>query len=140
MVTKSSPGTELFLEMWSKWWTALPDSLVNEDPRVLIRLLKLGVPDEGISQADLKRELGINQPRLSKFMKKLLMLRWIKVRESGADGRLRLMTTTAIARDRIASLEAEFAALLPAGSSTRTRRKGVRVVQEGQQPFFELEE
>ena len=138
MTEKASSGTETFVQMWLKWRSALPATLVREDPLILIRLSQLCQRGEGVSQSELKRELGINQPRLSKLMKKLEREQWITIRGSEADERLRLMTTTTMARDRMASLEADLRALLSAKSAIQKPQKG-KQIQEGQQAF-KLEE
>jgi hypothetical protein len=47
-------------------------------------------------------------------MQKLLGAGWIGIRTSKTDSRVKLMTTTAAARDRKAVLKTDLAALLPA--------------------------
>jgi DNA-binding MarR family transcriptional regulator len=114
MNTKENAGLDLFVSMWSTWLSRIPSGLSRQEPTVLTRLLALGLREQGISQSDLRRELGMNQPRLSKLMQKLLGAGWIRIRTSKTDSRVKLMTTTAAARDRIAVLKADLAALLPA--------------------------
>jgi DNA-binding MarR family transcriptional regulator len=105
---------DAFVRIWSEWWSGVPAVLARQEPSVVARLLNLGLREEGISQSDLQRELGMNQPRLSKLMKKLVRAGWIRVKRSKTDSRVKLMTTTAAARDRIAVLKADLAALLAA--------------------------
>lgn len=114
--------------MFSRWSSALPPNLSGEDPNVLIPLLGFAMSEEGISQSDLRRKIGINQPRLSKLLKKLVKQRWIRVKKSESDGRVMLVTTAAIARDLLGSLETELAALQPTRPSTSVRGKWVRPV------------
>jgi MarR family len=145
LATKESAGFDIFVAMRSTWWSHVPIALAREEPGMLSRLLGLGSRAGGISQSELRRELGINQPRLSKLIKKLHDERWIRVKQSETDSRVKLMTTTATARDTIASLRTELAALLAAKTSrlatSRRRkplpgRKGIRPVPG--QVSFEL--
>ena len=131
-------GTDLFVQMSSIWRAGLPNTIVKEDPTTLIRILRLGMAEGGMSQSDLKRELGINQPRLSKLTSKLVDAGWAAVERPKADGRVRLVTTTKAAQDRLASLEKSLAALLPDRPSRHARKKGI-TTQIGQQ-FFDLVE
>lgn len=128
-------GINLFVEMSSLFRSGLPPSLIREDPTLLVRLLRLGLREGGITQSDMERHLRINQPRLSKLIKKLVAVRWIKIYESEADGRLRLVTTTGLARSRLDSLEGDLAALLSSKPRTKIRRKGIPHL-EGQQDFL----
>jgi len=114
-------GTALFLKMWVEWRSKIPKRLANEDPDMLIRLLELGGKDSGVLQSEAKRELGVNQPRLSKLMKKLLLEGWIKIEKSKVDGRRRPMKTTRKAEEYLSSLK-EGLTGLQASSGPRAGR------------------
>jgi hypothetical protein len=89
----------------------------------------------------------MNQPRLSKLMRKLLRVRWIQVKRSKTDRRIRLMTTTVTAQAWMTSLKQDLETLLraegleqaPAPSrrtkpSAALRRQGI-TPQQGQTGF-----
>jgi DNA-binding MarR family transcriptional regulator len=118
-------ATNLFLRIWLKWRSELPPALVKEDPRLLIRLLQLGSLDAGVSQSGVQRELAVNQPRLSKLMRKLIREEWISVEKSETDGRLATMRTTQAAQDWLATLEEGFTESLAASElgSARSHKK-----------------
>jgi DNA-binding MarR family transcriptional regulator len=118
-------GTNLFLRLCSEWRSKLPPTLAQADPGVLIRLLELGSQGSGVLQSAARRELGVNQPLLSKLMKKLLQVKWITVEQSATDSRSMPMKTTRVARDWLSNLEKQFTRLRAAQESepTRTRTK-----------------
>lgn len=116
LASRDRDGFNVFVTMWSRWWSRVPASLAREDPGMLTHLLELGLRPGGISQSDVQRELGINQPRLSKLMRKLLDEGWIRVKKSESDSRVKLMTTTATAKDRVAKIKVDLAASLPANA------------------------
>ena len=95
----------------------IPYGMYQESSLVL-RLVTLGLQEGGISQSELKLQLGIAQPRLSKLMRKLIKVGWIEVKSSKMDGRIGLMTTTGKAQGKMAALKADLAPLL--------RDRGVR--------------
>jgi DNA-binding MarR family transcriptional regulator len=138
-----------FVRIWADWWFRVPTGLARQEASVVARLLMLGSREGGISQSDLQRELQMNQPRLSKLMRKLLKVGWIQVKRSKTDRRIRLMTTTVSARARMASLKQDLAAFLraqgvrPAQSPVLPskpvpfRRGKVIRAQQGQTGFFD---
>ena len=67
----------------------------------MVRLLTLGLREGGIQQSELKRQLGIAQPRLSKLMEKLGKKKagWIQVKLPETDRRVWLMTTPSVLGD-----------------------------------------
>jgi hypothetical protein len=113
MATKDDEAFDALVRTWSVWWSRVPES------SLVVRLLTLGLRQGGISQSELKLELGIAQPRLSKLMVKLLKVKWIKVERSETDRRVWLMTTTSAARDRVVALKADLTAVLPARGARR---------------------
>ena len=145
MATRDEEVFGTFVRIWSAWWSGVPAVLARQEPSVVARLLNLGLLEEGISQSDLRRELGVNQPRLSKLMKKLVRAGWIRVRRPKTDSRLKLMTTTAAGREKIMGLKADLAALLPEKEAVqasaplrKSRLSSVRrriEQQQGQQGF-----
>jgi DNA-binding MarR family transcriptional regulator len=107
--------------MWKEWSSELPERLANEDPGTLIRLLELCDNDSGVSQAEAKRELGCNQPRLSKLMKKLRNERWITVKKSEKDGRVTPMKATRTAQKWLSSLQERLSGSLDSPLPHRKR-------------------
>ena len=98
-------ATTLFQQMWLEWKSALPETLLNESPITLIRLLELGGNGSGLSQSVAQRELGIKQSRLSKLMGKLLDHGWITVARSTDDARPTPMETTVIGQKWLSDLQ-----------------------------------
>jgi DNA-binding MarR family transcriptional regulator len=124
-----------FVAKWQTWTTQIPPVLARQAPGLITRLLDLASREGGIFQSELRRELKINQPRLSKLVRKLRKLRWVSVKKSKTDTRFSIVTTTAIGREGIARAKAALAECPaaeeadPAASlgflqlSTSTRRK-----------------
>jgi DNA-binding MarR family transcriptional regulator len=154
MTARDEEVFELLVRIWSAWWSGAPSAIGRQESSVVVRLLSLGSREGGISQSDLKRQLGIAQPRLSKLTKKLLRVGWIKIRKPGTgrefkkqDNRVRLMTTTAEGEARILSLKEELAPLLRAQKGKKapvlvtltnpvaSRRGKRKREQPGQIPF-----
>ena len=128
MATRDEEVFDAFVRIWSIWWSGAPDSLKRQEPSVVVRLLTLGLREGGISQANLQRELQINQPRLSKLTDKLRKAGWIKVKTSAADRRIRLTATTVKAQERLSALKAELAALVraPRAEKPPARRRATK--------------
>jgi DNA-binding MarR family transcriptional regulator len=114
MTTGSDSGFDLFVAMSSKWKSRVPAILASQEPSLLARLLNASSVAKGIAQSELRRELGINQPRLSKLMQKLVEAGWIEVKRSKADSREQLATATAAGRSAMANLKSDLAALVRA--------------------------
>ena len=119
MATRDDEVFDEFVRLWSKWWSDVPETLERQDSTVVARILNLGLREGGITQSELLRELGINQPRLNKLMRKLRNAGWIKATKSKTDSRIKKsdnrfksMTTTVVARDKIVSLRQDLAGLL----------------------------
>ena len=107
-------GSKLFVSMLAVWSKQVPARLTHQSPGALLRLLELGSRAGGISQLELRQELGITQPHLSKLMHKLVLERWVRVKEPKIDRRRKLVTTTAAARALLATLKSELNARLRA--------------------------
>ena len=149
MVTRSEEAFAAFVRVWSGWWSRVPDRLARQESSLVVRLLTLGLQEGGISQAELKRELRIAQPRLSKLMVKLEKVGWIQMKASKTDRRIKLMTTTVKARGRVNALKQDLAILLQAQGARQTptpvpppkpppfRRGNVIRQQPGQTGFFD---
>lgn len=116
MAPKIEKVFDAFVRVWSNWWSEVPDRLLRQESSLVVRLLTLGLREGGIQQSELKRQLGIAQPRLSKLMEKLgkKKVGWIQVKRSETDRRVWLMTTTAVAQTSLAALKANLAAELRA--------------------------
>jgi hypothetical protein len=147
MTTSNEKVFDAFVRVWSVWWSGVPDRLARQESSFVVRLLTLGLREGGISQSELKLELGIAQPRLSKLMAKLLKEKWIEVKSSKTDGRIGLMTTTVKAQGRMAPLKQDLETLLQAQAGAQPpaavpqsrlaasrRRKGIKP-QPGQTKF-----
>jgi DNA-binding MarR family transcriptional regulator len=148
MPAQNDAAFDEVVRIWSTWWSRAPTALARQEPSMVARLLNLGLRKEGISQSDLRRELGMNQPRLSKLMKKLVRTGWIRIRRSKTDNRVKLMTTTAPARDRIATMKSDLAAVLraevaklAAAPSRKPKLSAVRrrIEKQQQPPGFDFE-
>jgi hypothetical protein len=149
VVNKDDEAFDALVRTWSVWWSKVPDRLARQESSLVVRLLTLGLRQGGISQSELKQELGIAQPRLSKLMVKLLKIKWIKVQRSETDRRVWLMTTTAAAQDRMVALKGDLAAVLRAPGARQApapmprpkqapfRRGKVVRGQQGQTGFFD---
>jgi DNA-binding MarR family transcriptional regulator len=114
MVVTKDEAFDALVRTWSVWWSKVPDRLARQESSLVVRLLTLGLRQGGIRQSELKRQLGIAQPRLSKLMRKLLKAKWIEVERLETDRRVWLMTTTVAAADRLAALKSDLAPLLRA--------------------------
>lgn len=114
VVNKDDEVFDALVRTWSVWWFKVPDRLARQESSLVVRLLTLGSREGGILQSELKQELGIAQPRLSKLMEKLKKKKvgWIQVGRSEKDRRVWLMTTTAAAQDSVAALKKDLAILL----------------------------
>src|SRR6266550_3278758 len=104
MAKRDEEVFDAFVRIWSVWWSGVPTRLARQESSLVVRLLTLGLGEGGVSQSGLKRQLGIAQPRLSKLMWKLEKVGWIQVKASKTDRRIRLITTTVKAQDRMAPL------------------------------------
>jgi DNA-binding MarR family transcriptional regulator len=125
-----------FTRMWEIWRSILPDRLRREDAGVLLRFLQL-TESKDIFQTELKSQLGVNQPRLSKLTQKLVEEGWIKLERPVDDGRKRRAVLTSEGRSGLAVLRAKLQRLPPTGpakSRRKSPRKGIQRVA-GQMDF-----
>jgi DNA-binding MarR family transcriptional regulator len=107
-------ATTRYCKMWTEWKKAVPERLAAEDPLILSRYLTHASSEAGVSRSDLKRELGLKQPRVSKLSTKLRDEKWIEnVPKSQGDGRVEFIRTTSIAKKVMANLEDVFSTLSP---------------------------
>jgi len=119
MAARDEEVFDAVVRRWSKWWSDVPETLERQESTVVASILNLGLREGGITQSALRKELGMNQPRLSKLMDKLATAGWIepakskgKSRSKKTDSRFRSMTTAGSARDGILSLKHDLKALL----------------------------
>jgi DNA-binding MarR family transcriptional regulator len=103
---------DVYLEMESAWRSSIPKRLQGMEPRILVALLKLAAPAEGISQGAAASGLGCTQWGMSKIKGKLVREKWVVVRRSTSNHRQVLMTTTPKARLAMNILEAKLAAAM----------------------------
>ena len=97
-MAESKIGVDLYVALRATWLTHIPDLLAKEDPELLMELLKHAEPSAGISQAEMRKALRINQPRMSKLKDKLVAARWVKVWRPASNPRLLLMCSTSEAQ------------------------------------------
>jgi DNA-binding MarR family transcriptional regulator len=146
VATKDEDVFDAFVQIWSDWWSGVPDSLKRQESSVVARLLMLGLREGGIRQSDLQEELKMNQPHLSKLTDKLREAGWTKEKTAKADRRVKLIATAVKGQERLATLKEGLAHLLPATGATQTpapsrkstRSSGIRkrvVPQRGQGTF-----
>ncbi len=114
---------ERFLAVWIQWKQAIPESLHNEDPVMLCKLLRLADVDEGITQKSLGLGADVIQSKTSKVMKILREEQWLEtVARSGADGRNTFVRLTSDARDSLAKAEKTLTTTLRQAKARRRRR------------------
>jgi DNA-binding MarR family transcriptional regulator len=138
MMINKSAATELFMKMWTAWESTVPKVLVRENPRILIRFLELSASDEGIFQQELKRQLGLNQPRISKLTQKLIGAQWIVLLTPDEDKRKRTAFLTKTGRQGFANVRSSLDVVVakPVSSAlSKSAQKGIRPAV-GQQRFF----
>ena len=100
---------DTYLEMESVWQSKIPKRLQGIKPRILIALLNLAAPAEGISQSAAASKLGLTQWGVSKISRKLIGERWVTVvRGTKPNHRQKLMTTTPKAGLIIKQLQAQL--------------------------------
>ena len=118
-------GTAKFLEVFSKWRKNVGAVLAGEDPQMLVRIVELSSTMEGISQRALLKYLQINQPRLSKLTKKLVVCRWVELQKSSTDRRMVLMNATDLAKAKVEWLRTELSAIevMPALAAPKRGRR-----------------
>ena len=134
MAPKDEKVFDAFVRVWSEWWSGAPDRLARQESSLVVRLLTLGLREGGIQQSELKRQLGIAQPRLSKLMEKLGKKKtgWIQVKRSETDRRVWWMTTTTAGETRLAALKADLAPLL---RTPRAKKASALVPKSRPTPF-----
>ena len=138
MTTDEDSGMENFIQMWEEWQKIIPKTMRREDPRVLIRLLQRIEPGEDTFQLELKSKLEINQPRLSKLMRKLEDAKWIKIDKLADDRRRRWAALSPAGKTGLAALRSK----LQSGGSvpqSKPRAKPIRTrisSAAGQALFF----
>jgi DNA-binding MarR family transcriptional regulator len=150
LATSENAGLDLFITMSSIWRERVPPALVHESPRILTRILELGLAAPGMSHSTMQSHLGLSQPEMSRIAERLVDAGWIQVARSETDRRSKLITTTAAGRSLLSSLKADLNTSLsdiaaveassqqPKMSGPR-RRSGSKMQQEGQ-THFKLED
>jgi DNA-binding MarR family transcriptional regulator len=108
MTADGDSGIENFIQMWEAWQRIIPKTMRREDPRVLIAFLHLSEDAEGIFQMELKAKLEINQPRLSKLMRKLEDAEWIQIEKPADDRRKRRVVLSPAGRTGLAALRSNL--------------------------------
>lgn len=119
-------GTDLYLALRGTWLRFLPDSLTKEDPDLLMRLIRLAEPSEGISQSAMRKALNLNQSKMSKLKDKLLAANWVKVWKPVSNPRLLLMSSTIEAKSSMSVIRSEMLSLCAV-----TSRRGFRQDRNG---------
>jgi DNA-binding MarR family transcriptional regulator len=120
---------DLFSRMWSTWQSQIPKPFADENPQILIQLLRIADIKGGISQSELQSALGVNQPRLSKLADKLLEHQWIQiVPKPEGDRRMRFVRTTSKARRAMQLVEAALFTTLDVRPAAPARRRGIAIM------------
>jgi DNA-binding MarR family transcriptional regulator len=101
-------GLELFLELYDIWVAKTPAALRAEDPRFLSSFLRLCDSAEGISQANLRKALKVDQPRISRLAKRLKKLGIVRDDIPLTDGRIRLTKLTPEGHELVRRLWADL--------------------------------
>jgi hypothetical protein len=65
MAARDEEVFDAVVRRWSKWWSDVPETLERQESTVVASILNLGLREGGITQSALRKELGMNQPRLS---------------------------------------------------------------------------
>jgi DNA-binding MarR family transcriptional regulator len=138
MATKKQNGTEVFMRMWAAWETVVPLELVRQNPKLVIGTLELSGRPEGIFQMELKRKLGVNQPRLSKMTSKLRKAGLVKVSIPAGDRRKALVRTSEVGKALLADFNSKLGGLGVARSSSPHPRRLGKSIRDaaGQTTFF----
>jgi DNA-binding MarR family transcriptional regulator len=97
-------GLELFLELCRIWDAAVPKPLRGEDPSLLSRFLELSDSDNGVAQADLRKELKVSQPQISRLALRLKKAGLVTDNIPVADGRVRLTKLTPTGKELLHKL------------------------------------
>jgi hypothetical protein len=112
--------------MYSKWNEIVDRDLARENPNILLRIVELTSSEEGVSQTALKKDLKINQSRLSKLTTKLISSKWAVVQESPTDRRVLLICATDHAKARVEELKTALSAcVVVTAQSAPKGRKGL---------------
>jgi DNA-binding MarR family transcriptional regulator len=127
MATSRKTGTELFLSLWAAWESVAPAALLHQNPRIVLTLLERSARPGGVFQTELKQELGVNQPYLSKLSHKMHSAGWIKITKPKNDRRRCLTTTTAAGTQALADLKNQMNPLTArTPSPSKTAPRGIR--------------
>jgi DNA-binding MarR family transcriptional regulator len=105
-------ASNTFLGMIMAWELAVPAELIDEEPRILIRLLSIGTV--WAKQRELMLELGIKQSRMSKLLSKLTELGLIEQEELPDDRRWSQYRSTPAAAQLLENLEGAMATFFSA--------------------------
>lgn len=85
--------------------------LAKGDILLLLRALYLADQEPGTTQAAIRKELGLSDPAACRFFARLKKMKWITARMSTVDHRALAVRTTKQAKELLANLEAELAAI-----------------------------
>lgn len=103
---------ETLMEMMETAQDAFHRRLAKGDSLLFLRALHLANEQAGTTQAAIRKELGLTQPAASRFVVMLKSMKWITSEISTSDRRENAVRTTQKAKELLAKLEAELAAIL----------------------------
>lgn len=107
-VKEDQQGDQLFLKMSQIWAFAMPPVFKGENPQLAAKLLELAGLPEGVSQTQLKQDLGLDQSRASRLCTRLKKEGWVTEDIPRGDGRLRFIRLTPTARESLQKLRMDL--------------------------------
>jgi DNA-binding MarR family transcriptional regulator len=105
-------GIETLIEMMEASQLAFGRRVAKGDSLLFLRALHLANGEAGMTQAAIRKELGLTQPVASRFATKLKKMEWITSEVSTSDRRENAVRTTKKGKELLAKLEAELVAIL----------------------------
>jgi DNA-binding MarR family transcriptional regulator len=103
---------ETLIEMTEVSQFAFYRRLAKGDSLLFLRALNLADQEPGTTQAAIIKELGLSDPVGCRFFARLKKMQWITAQMSAVDHRALAVRTTKQAKELLANLEAELAAIL----------------------------
>ena len=111
---------EILLKMTEE---AFYRGLAKRDSLLLLRALYLADQEPGTTQAAITKQLGLSDPAACRFFAGLKKMKWITTRISTVDHRALAVRTTKQAKELLANLEAELAAILQQHAAVAEARR-----------------
>ena len=103
---------ETMMKMMEASQGAFHRRLARGDSQLFLRALYLADQEPATTQAAITKQLGLSDPAACRFFARLKKMKWITARMSSVDHRAQAVRTTKQAKELLANLEAELAAIL----------------------------